>query len=345
METEKNCRQKTSVAVIILFCGVCFGLAAPVTAAVQIYPLGDSITYGDVHDGQSYPSYRYWLWNDLKSKGFDVDFIGSQHGPDYGFVFDTDNDGHAGYTSARELAELPTWLPGLHPDIVLLHLGTNDVLEGVPQSETIGNIGAIITELRTANPQVRILLAGIIPTSVDKTNQQIVSLNNGLAGLQQQMNTESSPIILVDQYTDYDGEHDNQDGGVHPAESGAVKIAARWSASLVPLLSQTTIQPTVAVTAVATAAPMVTVTPQATSVQTTGKGVTLFSFGGTGFGIRSSPFSGNAVGGFSQVTTAGSSSLWSSSSLFTSGWAPAGSSQPSQLFQKWSPSGSWTAFA
>lgn len=345
METVNYGRQITCAAAIVLFCGVCLGLAAPVSAAVQIYPLGDSITYGDVHDGQNYPSYRYWLWNDLKNKGFDVDFIGSQHGPDYGFVFDTDNDGHAGYTSARELAELPTWLPGLHPDIVLLHLGTNDVLEGVPQSVTLGNIGAIITELRAVNPQVKILLAGIIPTSVDKTNQQIVSLNTGLAGLQQQMNTETSPIILVDQYTEYDGEHDNQDGGVHPAESGEMKVAARWSAALVPLLSQSAVQPAVPMTVVATVVPVVTATSQVTGVQTTEKGTTSFSFGGTGFGIRSSPFSGNTAGGFSQVMTAGSSSLWSSSSSFTSGWAPAGSSQPNQLFQKWSPSGSWTGFA
>lgn len=336
-------------AVVMLFCGVSLGLVAPVTATVQIYPLGDSITYGDVHGSQFFPSYRYWLWNDLKSKGFDVDFIGSQHGPEYGVVYDTDNDGHAGYTSARELAELPTWLPGLHPDIVLLHLGTNDVLEGVPQSVTLGNIGVIITELRTGNPQVKVLLAGIIPTSVNKTNQQIFSLNAGLAELQQQMNTETSPIILVDQYTGYDGEHDNQAGGVHPAASGEVKIAARWSAALVPLLSQSSVQPAAVVTAVppAPVAPVVTPVQTPTPVQTTGWGTDPFPAAEMGFGARSSPFTenGNALGGFSQVMGAGSSSLWSSSSSFSSGWAPAGSSQPNQPFQKWSPPGLWTTRA
>ncbi len=315
METVNYGRQITSTAAIVLFCGICLGLAAPVSAAVQIYPLGDSITYGDVHDGQNYPSYRYWLWNDLKNKGFDVDFIGSQHGPDYGFVFDTDNDGHAGYTSARELAELPTWLPGLHPDIVLLHLGTNDVLEGVPQSVTLGNIGAIITELRAVNPQVKILIAGIIPTSVDKTNQQILSLNTGLAGLQQQMNTQTSPIILVDQYTDYDGEHDNQDGGVHPAESGEMKIAARWSAALVPLLSQPTVQqPTATVTTLATVVattPVAIVAPVATQASMTSDPWSSLGKGG-GFSTGSfSTFGGASAfqsGGFNSIGAIASSS-------------------------------------
>ncbi|ACL17413.1 lipolytic protein G-D-S-L family [Methanosphaerula palustris E1-9c] len=302
METVKLGRLKIWAAMIILFCGVCIGLATPISATVQIYPLGDSITYGDVHDGQNFPSYRYWLWNDLKSKGFDVDFIGSQHGPDYGLVYDTDNDGHAGYTSARELAELPTWLPGLKPDIVLLHLGTNDVLEGVPQATTIGNIGAIITELRAVNPQVKIMLAEIIPTSVNKTNEQIVSLNTGFAGLQQQMSTDASPIILVDQYTGYDGEHDNQDGGVHPAETGEMKIAAKWSAALVSLLSQPTIQPTIAVTTVApvvtTVAPVATQTTTTTSDDWSGFGKSFGSSSGFGsFGSSSSFQSGgNALG-------------------------------------------------
>lgn len=342
METVISSPRMAYTAVVILLCGFCLGLTAPATAAIQIYPLGDSITYGDFQNGHSYPSYRYWLWNDLKSEGYDVDFIGSQHGPDYGVTFDTDNDGHAGYTSARELAELPTWLPGLHPDIVLLHLGTNDVLEGVPQSVTLGNIGAIITDLRATNPQVKILLAQIIPTSVNKTNLKIVSLNTGIAGLQQQMNTAASPIILVDQYTGYDGEHDNQNGGVHPAETGEVKIATRWNAALVSLLSQPVIQPTVVVTTVTPTpvAPVVTATPQATSVPITGKGTGTFSASGMGFGTRFSPFSGNTAGGFSQVTAAGSSSVWGSSS-FSSGWAPVGSSQPNQPFQKWSPPGLW----
>ncbi|HOT94064.1 MAG TPA: hypothetical protein PK089_02625, partial [Methanoregulaceae archaeon] len=63
----------------------CAGGATVVAGTVKIMPLGDSITKGSTATPEEaqYPTYRYWLWNDLVKNGYDVDFVGSWSAPDF----------------------------------------------------------------------------------------------------------------------------------------------------------------------------------------------------------------------------------------------------------------------
>ena len=91
--------------------------------------------------------------------------------------------------------------------------------------------------LRARNPTMTILLARIIPTSVASTNTRIEALNREIAGLQS-LSTPQSPVVIVDQYSGYNGQADNQVGGVHPLTSGEKKMAARWEGALLPVLDR-----------------------------------------------------------------------------------------------------------
>ena len=126
-------------ALLLLLCLAATGAAM---AAISILPLGDSITYGGRGDGGvSFPTYRAWLYQDLGASGYDVDFVGSLNKPDAPAGSDPDNEGHPGYTSGKVLAELPTWLNAYPPpQVALVHLGTNDVLDGVPTARTIADL-------------------------------------------------------------------------------------------------------------------------------------------------------------------------------------------------------------
>ncbi|ACL15472.1 carbohydrate-binding protein [Methanosphaerula palustris] len=226
-------------------------------ATVNILPLGDSITRGGTTADSPYPSYRYLLWNYLKTGGYDVNFIGSTTFPTFSsFSFDQNHEGHGGYTTGMELAgdssddpsaKLSNWLKLYTPDIVLLHIGTNDVIQQVPLATRLSNDAQIIDTLRADNPNVKILIAQIIPTSDSfrNTNSQLIAYNNALPALAAQKSTAQSPVIVVDQYTGYNGFSDNQYDGIHPQTSGEKKMADRWYAALVPLLSGgTTVEPT-----------------------------------------------------------------------------------------------------
>ena len=202
----------------ILFCiallFVCASGVITVTATVKIMPLGDSITKGSVmtEEQAKHPTYRYWLWNDLKKGGYDVDFVGSWRMPNFPNVsFDQDNEGHGGYTSDEILHGVPNdrwepgylsdWIRGYDYDMVLLLVGTNDVLHGVPTNQSVVNLEKIIKVLRQKNPRVTIFMATLPPATYYR--QSLVDLNQEIMGIVERSTTPESqrdprrPVLRV----------------------------------------------------------------------------------------------------------------------------------------------------
>lgn len=226
--------------------------AAGAGTPVKIMPLGDSLTQGSnlTPDQASHPTYRYWLWNGLVSAGYQIDYVGSARS-NFTYQFDQDHEGHAGYTTDMILngnrsdsasGNLTTWLSSYSPDIVLLSLGSEDQVAGVPLNQTLQNVALIVNQLRTRNPSVKILVGTVPPSTVYR--QSVQTINDGLAVVAAAQNTSSSPVTLVDLTTGYDGTTDNQAGSILPNESGERKIAQRWYNALVPLLPSSTLAPT-----------------------------------------------------------------------------------------------------
>jgi parallel beta-helix repeat protein len=201
---------------------------------IKIMPLGDSITsmYTD-HD-----SYRRPLWFMLQNGGFNVDFVGSQslnkNGPPPHPDFDMDHEGHSGWRADHMLAQVDAFAGAYQPDIVLIHLGSNDVFEYQSNSGTIAELGQIIDKLRLANPNVKILLGQIIPSIYEAS--AIVDLNQRMPALAASKNTPQSPVVVVDHWTGFSLSQDMYDG-VHPNDAGDQKMADRWYAALVNFLN------------------------------------------------------------------------------------------------------------
>lgn len=205
-------------------------------SAVKILALGNSITEGS--------SYRYRLWKKLVDAEFDHTFIGlrseEDHGyPDYkGLQFTDKHQGVSGIT-ALDVAEeaINGWLDQLFtPDVVLIHLGTNDAEvifeEEATVEEVVNSIRSILQALRNKNAEVKIYLAQIIPlnTEFPVQNELVPVLNARYAELANELNTTNSPIVLVDCYTDFSSA-DLEDAW-HPNETGSEKMARRFAEAL-----------------------------------------------------------------------------------------------------------------
>src|SRR5688572_17756350 len=207
-------------------------------SAVKIMPLGDSITEGF----QGHASYRFWLAKRLDLAGYDVDFVGSRTGvatsgggqtaPLY-TDWDTNHEGHSGWRTDQILDRIDEWAPQFAPDVVLLHLGTNDMLQSHTVAETIQRLGQIIDTIRVSRPNVKIAMAKIIPSRV--LNNNIIALNNQIPGVVSAKNTAQSPVVLVDQYAGFDAFADNYDE-YHPNPRGERKMTAKWLPALTNLL-------------------------------------------------------------------------------------------------------------
>lgn len=214
-----------------------FGLGAPSMAtaqdAVRIMPLGDSITQGNRHQN----SYRRPLWHALQEAGLEVDFVGSQRRNHWGRPpdpdFDMDHEGHWGWRADQILPRLDKWAAAARPDIVLVHLGTNDVAHGKSPEQIADELTAIIETFRAHNPKVAVLVAQLIDNAFIST--QVQALNRVISGLSGHA-TPKSPVIIVDQWTGFDPRTHTYDG-THPNDAGERLMATRWAEALLPLLS------------------------------------------------------------------------------------------------------------
>jgi len=207
----------------------------PPSGVVRILPLGDSITKGRL----DHWSYRRDLEIALTNAGCSFDFVGSASGPSSGPgapLIDRDHDGHSGLRTDQIATRMSNWLPGNENDWALVHVGTNDVLQGTSIAAARANIGRIIDKLRAANPNVGILLAQVIP-NLPANEGDVVALNDAIVSVAAEKNLPSvSPVIVVDQYSGYSTFTHNYDQ-IHPNDAGDALLAGRWFQALLPRIA------------------------------------------------------------------------------------------------------------
>ncbi|KAH6858763.1 SGNH hydrolase-type esterase domain-containing protein [Alternaria alternata] len=200
------------------------------TTPIRYMPFGDSIT--------EIVCWRSKLWQRLRTTEWaNVNFVGSGKTENNcrDTTYDRDNEGHSGFL-AIDIAnknQLDGWLKTNPADVITMHLGTNDIVQ---QNKAVTDIIAAFTKLigtmRTSNPKMKIIVAQIIPLGIGNYNGKVQELNRAIVPWAQGLNTTQSPIWVVDQYTGFSGSADLRDG-VHPNDSGDVKMANVWYPAVV----------------------------------------------------------------------------------------------------------------
>lgn len=213
----------------------------PKGRAARILPIGDTTTAG--YKGQA--GYRYFLWKRLQEKGYAVDFVGTlkeqpEHrnkieNPVFPTDYDVDHDGHKGWRTGDMLASFAS-LAKTMPDVILLHIGNNDVQFDGNAAGALANIKSFIERMRQANPAIVVLLSKVIPTGTAANVKDIdTKFNAKIPALAESVSTSASPVITVDHWTGFDWKTDNFND-YHPSESGEKKMAEKWLASLEKVL-------------------------------------------------------------------------------------------------------------
>lgn len=226
---------------LVLLAAVATGLTAPPAAAAaptRVMLLGDSITGGN-------GCWRALLWQHLQATGHtDVDFVGTRQNPWCEGAFDIDNEGHGGFlaTGIANADQLPGWLSGTDPDVVMMMLGTNDVWNHLQPPAILGAYTKLLGQMRARNPDVKLVVAQIPPmdpAGCGDCAQGVVALNDAIPGWAGANSTERSPITVVDQWTGFSTATDTSDG-VHPNDTtGIRKLESRWYPALVSALEGT----------------------------------------------------------------------------------------------------------
>ena len=127
-------------------------------------------------------------------------------------------------------SELATWIAGSSPDIVLFHMGTNDVWEGIATSTILTAYQYVMGQFRAKNPNIVFFVSRIIklnPSGCTGCTTNVTSLATALTNAWATTNTTAnSPVYIVDHYAStFTPTTAYTSDGVHPNAAGAQIMA------------------------------------------------------------------------------------------------------------------------
>jgi len=236
--------------------GLCLPIVMFLTAAgysepIRILPLGDSIThgYGTGIPSNAYNSYRKTLKNLLQSNGYPVDFVGSLTDGDFA---DNQHEGHDGWyadhdtKTNRIIDHASNWVANTSADMVLLHIGTNDINGN---NENTTEVSAIIDAIYQANPNATIVLALIISTrpGPDSLAAEVSTYNSNVNTMAQTRIMNGDDILMVDMENGAGIDYASSDMSdrLHPSQTGYNKMATNWYPAVVEAIQRQTPAPVI----------------------------------------------------------------------------------------------------
>ena len=186
-----------------------------VSDKAKIVAFGDSLTAGfGLAEKESYP---YLLQERLKADGYNYEVI---------------NAGVSGETSLGGLERIDWVLEQDNVQILVLELGANDLLRGLPVGRMKENLETIIKRAQAKN--VRVLLCGMLapPTMGAQYQRDFVAVFPDLAS---KYKTAFLPFVLENIALD---PKLNQGDGIHPNAEGSKILTANVYKVLQPLLQK-----------------------------------------------------------------------------------------------------------
>lgn len=202
------------------------------TSSFRIMPLGDSITYGmHTYDefltqGSLIGGYRQYLWRMLQDANKNVDFVGSeQAGTAISPAIDPDNEGHPGWRMGDIGNIAYGKMSKFQPDMVLLHIGTNDLGDTSPNG-ILNILNEIDAYENNSGKQIRVLVALIIPRQVP--DSRIDTFNKNLNKALQKRILDGDRITIVDMYNGAQLTSEDYSNDMHPNDTGYFKMAQVW---------------------------------------------------------------------------------------------------------------------
>ncbi|MHA6624698.1 GDSL-type esterase/lipase family protein [Pseudonocardia sichuanensis] len=204
--------------------------AGTAPATVRIMPLGASSTVG-VGSPET-AGYRGPLQELLARDGLSVDLVGSQRdGPDS--VPDRDHEGHNGITLEQMRPRVAEWVRSARPDVVLLHNGTNDLLQGASPAEAAERLEGVLAEIARVS-DAHVVVAGVwAPLPGDGRDREEFERLSAVtvAGFWER----GHPMRFVDA-TDLLTPAGLADG-LHPNARGYRRIAEMWEREILDVLA------------------------------------------------------------------------------------------------------------
>ncbi len=209
---------------------------------VRILPCGDSITHGHYTGVTIYNSYRKELKSMLEINGYNTDFVGSLTN---GSFADNQHEGHDGWHADKAgitddiLGQISGWMSATPADIVLLHIGTNDIIADHADTDA-AEVSDIVDVIFGANSNATVVLALIIDARPEYgLNVFVSTYNSNLNAMAQVRIANGDDIIVVDMEHGAGINYESADmaDSLHPSPAGYDKMATNWYPAVIQAIS------------------------------------------------------------------------------------------------------------
>ena len=214
---EMTFRRKVFLGLLLSFGSAIFAEESPNATDTEkrIVILGDSITVGyGLGPKEAYPA----LLQKKITKA--------------ALPYTVANAGVSGDTTAGGLRRVH-WAMAKGADVLVIALGGNDGLRGIPPGETKKNLLGIITKARAKNPKIKILIAGM--QMPDNMGPRFTA---AFKTLFPDVASESKATLIPFLIEGVGGvEKLNQEDGIHPTAEGQIKVADNVWKFLHPVIS------------------------------------------------------------------------------------------------------------
>lgn len=204
------------------------------TRSIRYMPLGDSIT-----DGFGIPGgYRTVLWQQLVETDHDhIDFVGSRSGgpPALG---DREHQGLTGWCIAGTcrhdgqdtvLPQLYRWLVEYRPDIISIHLGTNDLATGSSGATTAKRLDQLVGRIYADRPDTYVVLIQTIPMGIEQAQHDAYDAR--IPGIAERYRAQGRRIAVADLSQTLTLPADYRDA-LHPTQQGYDKMGRALAPSI-----------------------------------------------------------------------------------------------------------------
>ncbi|WP_232791401.1 GDSL-type esterase/lipase family protein [Streptomyces capitiformicae] len=209
------------VTLVAAALGVTATGVTPASAAsdtpLRVMPLGDSITWGV--GSSTGNGYRGPLWNRLAADGHPLDFVGTVRG---GSMSDPDNQGHPGYKIHQIAALADASLTRYRPNVVTLHLGTNDLNESYQVSTATDRLKSLVNQITAAAPDATVLVASLVVSTSGSEEQYRAAYNQAIPRIVSDAQAAGKKVAYVDMSSLTTADLDDT---LHPNDSGYQKMA------------------------------------------------------------------------------------------------------------------------
>ncbi len=122
------------------------------------------------------------------------------------------------------------WLNTYQPHSVLLHIGTNDVLQNYAVSTAPNRLSALIDRITATLPSAEVFVAQLTPLANAGQEAAVRTFNAAIPAIVQSKVNAGRHVHLVDQHSALTAA-DLVDG-IHPTAAGYDKMAAVWFSAL-----------------------------------------------------------------------------------------------------------------